>query len=603
MLCDFAKRESRRGPSQSGARCNRLLRLRLIQLVVTCWCALVIFRLHDLQLSSDVYWRTAAKKQHVGSVELVSERGPIYDRFGRLLSVSVPAVSVWARPGMVADKLEASKRLAKVLDRSQAEIFNLLSAESPFVWLQRQAPKPLAERIDELAEAGVGYFLESRRYYPYQQASSRLLGMVGTDGHGLSGIEERYESHLRGQNIQTLVARDGFGKSILQNEELAAPDGGNGKPLSLTLDADLQLIVDVELERGWHDAKAENAMAVMVDARNGEVLAMSQMPPLNLNADEVKERAQLSNLVIESVFEPGSILKPIVMAGALENHVVSSSDTIDCERGSFRFAKHTIRDVHPQGMLSAEGVIVHSSNIGMSKIGSRLGSERLHNVLENFGFGTSTELGLPGESEGILRETSNWAAIDVATHSFGQGIAVTPLQMVRAVSAIVNDGRLPHLSLVRTGVRREPGQILSPDTARTVRHMMMSVVDHEGGTGSRARIPGIEIGGKTGTAQRARDDGRGYEEGSYVASFVGFADATEIHIDEKLVLLVVMDRPHAKSIYGGVVSAPVFQRIMRQSLNVLRKRHALDEEFSIPEEHLSPYQKNPLLRPASLKTW
>jgi cell division protein FtsI (penicillin-binding protein 3) len=446
------------------------------------------------------------------------------------------------------------------------------------VWVKRQIPRFQAEKLSQFALPGVGTVLESRRFYPYNQASSALIGKVGIDGVGLSGIESLFERRLHVAHVKTQVTRDAFGK-ITQ----FVSDGGEvpfslpkGAPLQMTIDADLQIIMDEELEQGRKAARAKQAMAVMIDSDTGEIVALSQSPSYNFNLPSKGSKDELRNLLVETVFEPGSVMKPIVAAAAFDAGVVSIKELIDCENGRFPFSRHTIKDVHPSGVIPFRDVVVRSSNIGMTKVGIRMGSERLYSYLRRFGFGESTRLGLAGESGGILRAVASWSKVDVATHSFGQGVAVTPLQVVRAVAAIANGGVLPQLSVVMDQQGIPQGQrIISEKASELARDMMYGVVEDEHGTGGNAKIEGIRVGGKTGTAQKAAEGARGYQAGAYVASFVGFADGAPIGIRRNLTAMVIIDEPRAKSIYGGTLAAPVFQRIVERSFKFLATRYEL----------------------------
>jgi cell division protein FtsI (penicillin-binding protein 3) len=269
-------------------------------------------------------------------------------------------------------------------------------------------------------------------------------------------------------------------------------------------------------------------------------------------------------------------MKPIVAAAAVDAGVVTPKELINCENGRFPFSKHTIKDVHPSGVISFYDVVVRSSNIGMTKVGIRMGSERLYSYLRKFGFGQSSQLGLPGESAGILRAEPSWSKVDVATHSFGQGVAVTPLQVVRAIAAIANGGVLPQLSVVigEQGIPKG-NRIISERAASAARDMMYGVVEDEHGTGAKAVIPGLRVGGKTGTAQKAHPKGRGYMAGAYVASFVGFADGAPLGVSRNVTVMVIIDEPRAKSIYGGTLAAPVFQRVVDRSFKFLATKNQL----------------------------
>lgn len=549
-------------------RCSMLFAIALL------WGTVVISRLVFLQFSQVERWEDWALKQHVSEVQRLSERGAVFDREQRLLAVSVPAGSVYVRPRQIKDKDAVSRQLAEVLQIEQDIIREKMESSQPFVWVRRQLPRLVAEKAASLKIPGVNYVMEARRLYPFNQAGSALIGKVGVDGVGLSGIELAYQQHLQGNDQKAQVNRDAIG-NIIEVSGLAGFQPPSGSSLSLTIDAMLQLIVDEELEQGRVDAEAKRAIAVLVDSDSGEIMAMGQAPSYNFNNSIGNSGKELNNFVVETVFEPGSILKPIVAAAALEAGIASPQEEIFCENGRYRVGRNTIKDVHGHGEMTFYDVVVRSSNIGMTKIGMRLGKEQLHHSLRGFGFGEKVELGLPGESKGILRDPSGWATVDIATHAFGQGIAVTPLQLVRATAAIANGGKLPNLRLVDDGRDFELQRVVSEVSARKVQAMMRGVVEEEYGTGRKAAIEGVIVGGKTGTAQKARVDGRGYEEGAYLASFVGYADASSLGVRKLLTLVVMIDEPRGKSIYGGTVAAPVFRRIMQRSLHYLATRSEL----------------------------
>jgi cell division protein FtsI (penicillin-binding protein 3) len=557
---------------------KRPMRLRIIGVCALLWTGMLVARMYSLQVSDYERWQEWAIRQHVADVEIASERGPIIDRNGKLVAVSVPAESVYVRPRQVKDRHRVIKELSKQLRIKPALIAEKVDSKQPFVWVKRQIPRHEARKLTELNLAGIGSVLESRRFYPYNNAASALIGKVGVDGVGLSGVESVYEKQLREEHVKTRAGRDAFGKIIHTgagdvNEPFAPP---RGHELKLTIDADLQIIMDEELEVGRKEANAKQAMAVMIDSDTGEIIALSQSPSFNFNNPSNTSKNELRNLLVEAVFEPGSVMKPMVAAAAVDAGVVSAKELINCENGRFPFSKHTIKDVHPSGIISFHDVVVRSSNIGMTKVGIRMGSERLYSYLRRFGFGQSSDLGLPGESAGILRPEPGWSKVDVATHSFGQGVAVTPLQVVRAVAAISNGGVLPELSIVmdEEGIP-EGRRIISDNAAHAAREMMYGVVEDKHGTGAKAAIPGIRVGGKTGTAQKASPTGRGYQAGVYVASFVGFADGASIGVGRNLTTMVIIDEPRAKSIYGGTLAAPVFQKVMERSFRFLSTKSEL----------------------------
>jgi cell division protein FtsI (penicillin-binding protein 3) len=412
---------------------------------------------------------------------------------------------------------------------------------------------------------------------------------VGIDGEGLSGLERVHEKKLATAPVLAKVARDAHGTLIqlpTADEESIEPQSGHS--IQLTIDIELQRILDDELEQGRVASGSKGAFGVMVDAGTGEILAMSQAPSPDFNTIRKYDPIQLRNFTAEATFEPGSILKAVVAAGALERGVVRPREMINCERGNFRYAGRTVHDAHPSDVISFHDVVVRSSNIGMAKVGDRLGRNNLYRILQTFGFGRSSGIGVPGESGGILRPVSSWAQIDVATHSYGQGIAVTPLQVVRAMSSLANGGTLNPLQLVSgRPITDEPKRVISERSAQLIEEMLVGVVEDEHGTGSFAAIPGIRVGGKTGTAQKARIGGKGYLPGKYMSSFVGFVDANTIGVQNRLVLLVTMDEPSRGSYYGGIVAAPVFQKTMKRTLEHLSLRTVLGSSTITAQRDMS----------------
>lgn len=596
-------------PSASGVVLaqRRPNRLRLLGVLALGWTGLLVGRLYSLQVSDFETWQDWAVRQHVAEVEIASERGQVLDRNGKLLAVSVPAESIYIRPKQIKDKEKTVRELSTLLEVKPAVVREKISSKQPFVWVKRQVLRYQAEKVSSLNIPGVGTVLESRRFYPYNQAASALIGKVGVDGAGLSGVEALYEKQLHENHVKTTATRDALGKIIHVNDTETA-DGfapPKGDALKLTIDADLQIIMDEELEAGRKNANAKQAMAVMIDSDTGEIIALSQSPSHNFNNPSSDSKNELKNILLETVFEPGSTMKPIVAAAALDAGVVTAEDKINCENGRFPYSKHTIKDVHPSGVISFKDVVVRSSNIGMTKVGIRLGSQRLYEYLRKFGFGSASGLGLSGESGGILRSESTWAKVDVATHSFGQGVAVTPLQVVRAVAAIANGGVLPNLSVVIDDQGMPTGnRIISEKAASIAREMMYGVVEDPHGTGAKAKIEGLRVGGKTGTAQKANPKGRGYMAGTYVASFVGFVDGSPVGVPRNLTTMVIIDEPHAKSIYGGTLAAPVFQKIMERTFRFISTRTQLGvgnsrSPFIVPEHSIDI--KDEELFPASYK--
>lgn len=577
---DFA-RVVKKQQDSSNPLAERRKRLVLIGCVLFAWILLLVSRLVHLQITNNETWGKWALRQHLTKVTIGSERGPIYDTFGKLLAVSVPASSIYVRPKNLDTNSKdlVISELSSSLGIQKQEIHKLLDTKQPFVWIKRQVPREVAQKIVEMKLAGVGSMVESKRYYPYNASASTLIGRVGIDGDGLSGIERAFNKTLAAPDIKESVVKDALGNFIQTAEASEGIGNGlglpRGLPLTLTLDAEIQSIVDEEVLRGHNEANSKSVMAVMVDANSGDILALSQSPSPNFNSSFDSKPTALRNLVSEMVLEPGSIMKPLVTAAAINERLTNANEMFDCENGRYRVGKHTVKDVHPSGVISVSDIVIRSSNIGMTKIGMRLGKEKLYDYLTRYGFGISSGLNLPGESRGILRHHSSWALIDVATHSFGQGVAVTPLQMVRAIAAVVNDGLKPELRIIHDDKPKQFTRVLRPDVAKLTQEMMFGVVEDEHGTGGNAKLEvtnGYRIGGKTGTAQKARPDGRGYQSGKYASSFIGFAQAPEGKKARNYVLLVTVDEPNGKSIYGGVLAAPVFQKIMTRSIALDQRR-------------------------------
>lgn len=552
-------------------------RIGLLKVICCLMALIIVCRLLSLQIINFSTWQEWAAKQHQAKIQVASERGPILDRNGKLLAVSVPASSIFVRPREVRDAPAAAKQLAEILEISESSILEKMKKKAPFVWIKRQLPREVGEKVAAAKLPGIGEMVEARRYYPYSSAASTTIGKVGIDGQGLSGLEMVYNRLLQQSPEESSVVRDAFGNQI--NLPVSTEAGETfivpkGEDLNLSLDAEIQLILDEELAHGQTEHNAAATMGVMVDAETGEILALGSTPSVNLNSETLPSKQALRNLIFETVYEPGSTMKPFVAGLAMDAGAVSAAELINCEHGSYYFGGHTVNDVHPVDTVSVRDVVVRSSNIGMTKIGVKLGKKKLYDGLVALGFGKSLNFGFPGETGGLFRKVNGWSLIDIATHSYGQGIAVTPLQMVRAMASVVNGGRLLPLRLISSEPRGEARQVFSPKTSEELREMLVAVVEDEHGTGSLAKIPGLEVGGKTGTAQKSLG-GRGYSAGKYIASFLGYADAGAVGVKRKLVLLVIVDEPKGKSIYGGAVAAPVFQRVLSRSVELL----ALREQF------------------------
>jgi cell division protein FtsI (penicillin-binding protein 3) len=352
-----------------------------------------------------------------------------------------------------------------------------------------------------------------------------------------------------------------------------------GSNVSLTIDSVIQRVVEEEFDKAKETAQAKNVFGVMMDADSGEILGMGQTTRYNPNADSNISSEALRNVVLQNSFEPGSTFKPIVAAVALDKGLTSKDEIINCENGKYFIGKRMIKDAHPIPTVTFEQVLARSSNIGMAKLGFRLGKDNLYNSLFEFGFGQKTGLELAGESNGIMRNSKKWAQIDIATHSFGQGVSVTALQMVRAYGALANGGTLLTPVIFKSKIGNVPSQrIITEKSAKVIKDALYLVTEDEHGTGKNSRIAGVPVYGKTGTAQKAKENGRGYDPDKILASFIGFVDGRVIGVDRTLVFFVAVDEPGVKPRWGGTLAAPVFKAVVERTLSHLLSQRSLESK-------------------------
>lgn len=513
------------------------------------------------------------QRQHLKEWTVLPKRGAVLDRGGEPLALSMEGQSVYARPHRIQDIAKAGRDLSRILKISQAELKQKLSSAKPFVWIKRQISPGEAGRIQELNIEGIGMFYEPRRYYPQGQLAGQVIGFVGRDSEGLEGLELRYNDYIRGEPGSSVAERDALGRRVLVEgvEGLQIPPGGD---IHLTLDTSIQHLAEKELESSITKYRAKAGVAIAVDPRTGEILALANYPAFNPNNYSTESSQQRRNRAVTDSFEPGSTFKTILAAAALEEGIVGKEDLFFCEDGKYRYAGKIIHDTHRHGWLPFHKILQVSSNIGFTKVADKLKRDRYFKYIEKFGFGQLTGVDMPGEVPGLLRRPEKWSAVDLATHAFGQGLSATPLQMVMAYAAVANGGFLMRPYVVRRAVSAK-GEVLVENRPHVVRRVisektarllssMLKEVTSDGGTGTMAKVEGFDVAGKTGTAQKADLVNGGYDPHKRVASFVGFAPAD----DPRLVLMVLVDEPEA-NVYGGVVAAPAFQNIARGALRHL----------------------------------
>lgn len=493
-------------------------------------------------------------------IEISATRGRIMDRHGDVLAISTPVKSIWAIPEDVKLTPAQSRDLAKLLELDMRELNRKLASERDFVFVKRQIPPELAARVATLKLDGIHQQNEYRRYYPTGEVMAHMLGFTGIEDKGQEGIELAFNDQLTGHPGSRRVIKDRRGNIVEDVESIHAPQ--EGKDIVLALDSKLQYLAYASLKKSITDNKAKAGGIVAIDARNGEILALVNLPTYNPNNRTRLAGAQLRNRALTDTFEPGSTLKPFTAALALDKGKVRFDTPIQTAPGKMTIGTATISDAHAHGVLTVAQVIQKSSNIGMAKIGLSMASQDMWDMFDRTGFGSSTKLGFPGEVGGRLRPVKYWKPIEQATMSYGHGISVTLMQLARAYQVFARDGDIVPLSLTKLDSPPPNGQsIFSAQTAREVRAMLEMAVQ-PGGTAPKAQIPGYRVAGKTGTAHKI--EGGAYAN-KYVSSFVGFAPVS----DPRLIVAVMIDEPSAGKHYGGDVAAPVFAEVMAGSLRTL----------------------------------
>ncbi|QSV47133.1 penicillin-binding protein [Geobacter benzoatilyticus] len=550
------------------------LRIRFIGGFFVILFALTVCRAFYLQVINRDYLLKLADRQHQKVIPLTPARGTIYDTNGAALAVSVEMDSCYAEPKSIADLRAAAARLAPVLEMPQETVFRRLQGNRNFVWLKRRLTPDVAKRVHELDIEGIGFVKETKRYYPNSEVASHVIGFTGLDPEGLEGIERRYDSTILGGTGYLVTERDALGRNVALKGTVVQ-NGAMGHNVTLTLDKNIQYIAEKELAKAVTNSGAKAGTAIVMDPNTGRVLAMSNFPTYNLNSHGDYASSVWRNRAVADSYEPGSTFKTFLIAAALEEKLVRPGDGINCEGGSYAIGGRTIHDTHKYGRLSVAEILKYSSNIGVAKIGSKLGASRLYSYLKNFGIGEKSGIDLPGETSGTLRQWSQWYGIDLATISFGQGVTASSVQLTAAFSAIANGGVLmkPYLvekitdsdgNVVTTFGPQARRRVVSPETAKSVASMLEGVAA-DGGTGTNASVEGYRVAGKTGTAQKVDPITKGYSASKRTASFIGFVPARK----PRLTILVMIDEPKT-SPYGGVVAAPAFSAIALQSLCYLK---------------------------------
>jgi cell division protein FtsI (penicillin-binding protein 3) len=533
----------------------------------------ILYRLLCLQVLHRTELTSLAEKQHNLVIELPPRRGQIYDRNQNQLAISLKVPSVYVVPRLLYDKEENARTLAKILDLEYSFVKERLMRDKNFVWLKRKISEEQATAIRQLDDPNIMILYETKRFYPHNELLSHVLGFCDIDNKGLEGIELTLDEYLKGRSGYHYSKRDARGRRLVGLEDRYIPPV-HGYDVVLTIDQYIQHIVETELDSAFKQWKAKGAMAVVMDCRDGRILAIANRPTYDLNSYSKADESMRRNRVVTDYFEPGSVFKIVTAVAGLQEKAFTLEDEIFCENGNYQPLRgRTLHDVHPYGTIDYPTIFIKSSNIGTVKVAQKVGEEKIYRYIKEFGFGNLTGVDLPGEVMGVVRPPSTWSKYSITSIPMGQEVTVTALQMVTALSVIANGGNLvtPYIIdeikdsdnvVIKKHTPFVKRTIIDEDVCAQVREILIRAVEE--GTGKKAIIEGIKVGGKTGTAQKVAADGKGYSRSAYMASFIGFVPADQ----PMLSVIVVLDEP-GPMYYGGVVSCPVFKNIAEKTLNYL----------------------------------
>src|SRR3954471_3111995 len=503
-----------------------------------------------------------ALAQQVEQFDVPARRGTITDRNGTELAVSEDSITVYANPKLIRDPAATAQRHAPFLDKPYQDVLEDLSDRSKgFVYLARKLPLAKGELVKKLKVTGIGNTDEPRRVYPQGTMASQLLGSVGVDNYGLSGIEQSLEKKLHGTDGERKITNDALGQPISIVDEKRAEAG---KGVRLTIDAAIQQRVESVLAGVGQTFRPKGATALVLDPRTGEILALANYPAVDPSKPGSGDAYAAQDRAVQASYEPGSTFKPVTVSGALEEHLVTPNTTFDLPP-VLQIADRTLHDAEARGYvtLTVAQILAQSSNIGAVKVGLRLGAKRFDEWVRRFGFGGSTGIDLPGEAAGIVPRPKEYSGVSMGNLPIGQGLAVTPMQMATAYEAFANGGlvRRPHVIATDDAPAH---RVTSGRTAAQISRMLEGVLG-PGGTAEEAKVAGYTLAGKTGTAEKPDPVNGGYSKAKYFASFIGFAPAR----DPRLLVAVMVDEPQGQ-IYGGLVAAPAFEKIVSFALPYLR---------------------------------
>ncbi len=530
-----------------------------------------IFKLTFIQLYRSAHLTSLADQQQNHLVEIEPFRGSILDRRLRPLAINVPVYSLYANPRVMTenDKRKTALQLSPFINLSPQEILAMLEKKKYFLWLKRKLPLEIVKKVKAYNIKGIDFIKESKRYYPNGKIGAHIIGFAGIDNAGLEGTELFYDKYLEGSKGQALILRDArHNELMLEKDFIASKDGLD---LVLTIDETIQYIAERALGNAIQKFHAKAGTVIVVDTQSGELLALANWPTYDLQNLGQSNTESRTNRAISYVYEPGSVFKIVTAAAAMEEGKFKETDKIFCENGEYRVANHILHDHQKYGTLTFREVFEKSSNIGVAKIAQTLGPQTIYNYAHKFRFGMKTDIDLRGEIFGHLKTPREWSKTTIGAIPMGQEVTVTPLQLVYAMAAVANDGlymkpfvvkyiKDNNNQIIKSIQPQVLDQVINEETAQRLKSILVGVV--ENGTGTLAKIKGVQVAGKTGTAQKITNGQ--YSHSEFYATFLGFAPADH----PRLAAIVVLDDPHPLY-YGGTVSAPVFKEVVESSLKYL----------------------------------
>ncbi|MBC3419013.1 peptidoglycan D,D-transpeptidase FtsI family protein [Pseudomonas sp. L7] len=550
-------------------------RFRVVVGLLALMVGAISWRIIDLQVVDRDFLKGQGDARSLRHIPIPAHRGLITDRNGEPLAVSTPVTTLWANPKEMQASKDRWPQLAAVLGQNPQQLIERLTqqANKEFIYLVRGLTPEQGQQVLDLKVPGVYGLEEFRRFYPAGDVTAHMVGFTDLDDHGREGVELAYDEWLAGVPGKRQVIKDRRGRLIKDIQ--VTKNAKAGKTLALSIDLRLQYLATRELRNAIAEQDAKAGSLVIMDVKTGEVLAMVNQPTYNPNNRRSMFPAAMRNRAIIDVFEPGSTVKPISMSAALQSGRWKPTDKVEVYPGSLQIGRYTIKDVsRSEGpILDLTGILINSSNVGMSKIAFDIGGEAIYRVMSQVGLGQYTGLGFPGERVGNLPNHREWRKAETATLSYGYGVSVTALQLVHAYAALANDGKMVPLSILKVDKAPEAVQAIPKETAKTIQGMLQQVIEAPRGV-FRAQVPFYHVAGKSGTARKATVGSKGYTENAYRSLFAGFGPMS----DPRYAIVVVIDEPGKGGYFGGLVSAPVFSKVMSGTLRLM----------NVPPDNLPP---------------